>query len=262
MVKPFHLIFFLLAFSPNTSNAQLFFIDASDTSDYVFYPKRIAELDRLIQLDSNRYEYYFKRANMYYKFKKYPECIADYRLINKKFGDDETAYNNMALAYGFLKDSTNAFPCYERSLQLNPDDPMNWLNSGYVLLQFDLFERALPYFEKAIELKSNYAKAYYFIGYLSMKLGDYEKAKFHYAEAIKLNILYPEATFNLGFIAYEEKKYAEAIPYFDKIIDYGFRLEKTVISEAYLFRSKCFTELGDKTKAAADQEKATQLMVR
>ena len=260
MTSLFKKILVLLFIVPFYSKAQFFYIDLTDSTDFVYYPQRIEEINRMIQVDSGRYEYYFSRANMHYKLKKYMECIADYELINHKFGDDETAYSNMALAYSFLHDSTHAIPCYEKSLKFGPEDPMNWLNAGYVLLNFDQFERALPYLEKAIQLRNNYAKAYYYIGYAYMKLGNTELAKSNYAEAVKLNVFYPEATFNLGYIAYQEKKYREAITYFSNIIEYGFRLNKVVIAEAYSYRAKCYLELGEKTNATADQEKATSLL--
>lgn len=242
---------------PLLSFGQLFYVDGEDTTEYKYYPKRIQELNRLIELDSTHPEWYFKRSILYYKLKNYEQSVSDNLRILDRFGDLESAHGNLGMSYCFLNDSTRALLHVRKAIELEPAKAVNYLNQGFVLLYFDDYLQAIPVLEKALELRKDYAKAYYYLGYAYMKLGNYVQAKMHYQQALNLISYYPEAFYNMGYLCFQEKKYAETISYLTTALELLPQLANR--EELFQMRGLSYQNTGNKEKGEADLKQADNL---
>lgn len=93
--------------------------------------------------------------------------------------NDYRAYNGMGQLYFEAGNYTEAGRCYQKALEIQPNDPDVNYNAGLVALAADDLEKAEYYFGKAAGTKANLSAA---MGTLYTKKGDYAAAKKAYGE--------------------------------------------------------------------------------
>ena len=94
------------------------------------------------------------------------------------------------------KDYQSAKECYERFLQLEPQNYIAWHNLGVTCCQLGLDEEALKAFE--LPCKQNYAESYLSRGSALRNLGRYREALISFAYAFALDPKHPTAYSNYG----------------------------------------------------------------
>ena len=82
----------------------------------------------------------------------------------------------------------------------------------------ELFNDAIRSYEKAVFIDKNNVMAWDMLGYGYKSNGDLGKSMSAYRQAIKADPKDKSANFSLGVILASEKKYKEAVPYFEQII--------------------------------------------
>ena len=85
----------------------------------------------------------------------------------------------------------------------------------------ELFNDAIRSYEKAVFIDKNNVMAWDTLGYGYKSNGNMEKSIYAYQQAIKADPKDKSANFSLGVILASEKKYKEAVPYFERIIAFG-----------------------------------------
>jgi len=85
----------------------------------------------------------------------------------------------------------------------------------------ELFNDAIRSYEKAVFIDRNNVMAWDMLGYGYKSNGNLEKSIYAYQQAIKVDPKDKSANFSLGVILASEKKYKEAVPYFEQIIASG-----------------------------------------
>ena len=85
----------------------------------------------------------------------------------------------------------------------------------------ELFNDAIRSYEKAVFINKENVKAWNMLGYAYKSNGNLEKSIYAYHQAIKTDPKDKSANFSLGVILASEKKYKEAVPYFEQIIAFG-----------------------------------------
>jgi len=85
----------------------------------------------------------------------------------------------------------------------------------------ELFNDAIRSYEKAVFIDKNNVMAWNMLGYGYKSNGNLEKSIYAYHQAIKADPKDKSANFSLGVILASEKKYKEAVPYFEQIISSG-----------------------------------------
>ncbi len=93
--------------------------------------------------------------------------------------NDYRAYNGMGQLYFEAGNYAEAGRCYQKALEIQPNDPDVNYNAGLVALAADDIEKAEYYFGKAAGTKANLSAA---MGTLYTKKGDYAAAKKAYGE--------------------------------------------------------------------------------
>ncbi|MGA2775297.1 MAG: tetratricopeptide repeat protein [Candidatus Omnitrophota bacterium] len=85
----------------------------------------------------------------------------------------------------------------------------------------ELFNDAIRSYEKAVFIDKKNVMAWDMLGYGYKSNGNLEKSIYAYHQAIKADPKDKSANFSLGVILASEKKYKEAIPYFEQIRAFG-----------------------------------------
>jgi len=119
------------------------------------YDKALTDFDKAAELDPSNKDIVFNRA--YYVKQKtgdYKGAIEDYNYYINSFkkNDDAFVYNNMGFCKYKLDDYESALSDINRSLELNPNNPMAYKNRALVFLATGKTENACNDLHKSLEL--------------------------------------------------------------------------------------------------------------
>ena len=104
-----------------------------------------------------------------------------------------------------------AIGCYDKALEINPNDAEAWNNKGYVLDELGRYEEAIECYDKALDINQNFAEAWNNIGVVLCSLGKYEEAIECYDKALKINPNNAKAWNNKGNALNKLGRYKEAV---------------------------------------------------
>lgn len=90
---------------------------------------------------------------------------------------------------------------------------------GLAYIQQGRYDTALDKLKKSIEQNPDNAVAQHYIAELYRRLGEYEKARTHFKQALDLTPKNSSLLNNYGVFLCDEKKYQEAYPFFDKVLN-------------------------------------------
>ena len=85
----------------------------------------------------------------------------------------------------------------------------------------ELFNDAIRSYKKVVFIDKRNVRAWNMLGYGYKSNSDLGKSIYAYQEALKVDPKDKSANFSLGVILASEKKYKEAVPYFEQIIAFG-----------------------------------------
>ncbi|MEI6820862.1 MAG: tetratricopeptide repeat protein [Bacteroidota bacterium] len=114
--------------------------------------------------------------------------------------DKSNKHFEQGRAYGMLKDYFKAIECYDKYLDLFPDDTGIIMNKGSMYGELGLWDEAIVLFRKCLEIDPNSAEAYYSIGVAYNGKDDHLMAMHYYLEALKIKPDYLAALNNMGAI--------------------------------------------------------------
>jgi len=171
-----------------------------------------------------------------------------YRLMNNYL--NKSFELDSALAYTYLvkgrihtlnQNVKEAFDCYKRAVQLNPNN--GWMNNGFCLFLFHrgLHQKAMKYADKSIFLDPLEPLFYVYRGLNYQWLGHVDKAETDYQKALRLEPQQYFALENYLHLLIENSRFREAGIYFDK-------LDQTSPNTNFI-QAKFSAAQGDKEKA-------------
>jgi len=85
----------------------------------------------------------------------------------------------------------------------------------------ELFNDAIRSYKKVVFIDKRNVRAWNMLGYGYKSNGDLGKSIYAYQEALKVDPKDKSANFSLGVVLVSEKKYKEAVPYFEQVIAFG-----------------------------------------
>ena len=129
-----------------------------------------------------------------------------------------------------------------------------YLLRAEILLGLGQAKEALPDVEKAIEIVPEEESSYLLRGRIHMALGDIEAANSDFQQVLDLNPFNEDACILSGQLLIEQKKYDEAIAFFDEAIE-----TYPSFATAYSERGRAKNLIGDKTGAFEDLKKSLEL---
>lgn len=128
------------------------------------------------------------------------------------------SYNSLGALYLEMDRVNEAMTNFQKSIELNPEQPAAYCNLGRALLMKERLNEALQHFQRALELDARYAPAHFFEGIVLDKQGASEEAIRHWRKALELNPDYAEPHHSLGNVLYAQGKRAEALSHWRESI--------------------------------------------
>ena len=152
------------------------------------------------------------------KYYEMTECMMSHVLV-KAYGDDRYFYVSKGSALFKLEKYDDAIKCYDKIIEIKPDDIDAYYNKGSALAELRHRKKAIMCFDNVLELNSDDIDAYIHKGIILAKLKRYDEAIQCFDKTIELKPDSYAAYNNKGIILAELKRYDEAIQCFDKTIE-------------------------------------------
>lgn len=238
----------------DSSNAKSYILlgDVYFTNNKTSQTKSVLEL--CVKKNPRNTDALLKLAELHFYVRKYQESIG---FIDKALKIDQylaKAYFFKGLNFKEMGDTAKAISSMQTAVEQDQQHYNAFIELG-LLHAAKKNPLAFQYYDNALRIKPKDINAMYNKAKLYQDMADYKMADSLYK---KLLMYYPQnsnSLFNLGAIKLMEgKQQMEAIAYFDDAI----RFDSTYF-EAFYARGVCYTQLGDKQKAASDFKSALQI---
>jgi tetratricopeptide (TPR) repeat protein len=132
----------------------------------------------------------------YARKQMYPEAIGALTQVTQLSPKFSPAYFELAICHQQLKDLEKALEYYQKTLDLDPDNPDSAYNSGLILFGLNRIDEALARFEKALSLRPDdpaylemAGRCYIHQANFEKAIEYFEKAKAGYTDQEKLKFL-------------------------------------------------------------------------
>jgi tetratricopeptide (TPR) repeat protein len=180
------------------------------------------------------------------KLTKDPQKKSDAQTLIKEMQQTMASeYYNQGIDLSKSSKFDEAIVMFDKSLNIIKD-PKVYLTKGVTLSKMQKTDQAISEIKSAIALDSTYDLAYYTLGSIYFAAKDYKNALPNYLKAqeiTKIEVIrnnskesLKAAYFQLGTSSYSEKKWDEAIEYFNK------SNEQVEYDQAYLWLGKTYSE--------------------
>jgi predicted O-linked N-acetylglucosamine transferase (SPINDLY family) len=185
------------------------------------YTQAILSIKQALNRDSSIYKYHYDLAILLEKLGHYQEAISCYHNAMAVDITSLDAYNNLGNIYYKLGDLESAANLYKQALSINPEHFGSYMNLGKVYFAQKNFNRAQKNYQQALKIKPNNPDILYNLGLVFEANQDSASAALYFGDS-----------------AYNEKKYGEAIKFYNQ------HLEKA-LGNLYVYQNlaKCYAEV-------------------
>lgn len=189
----------------------------------------------------------------------YEESLQKYReLVRSEPFKSETsvAWCNMGKVLGTLKRDSEALECFQKAININPNDTHALCGKANTLAGLEKYQQALQAVQALLVVDPTYIDAYVCKGYILLHTGRIGEAEAAYQKAVAMHDTgqQPIALNGLGVCAKEKYLFRKALDYFDKAI-----AAKDDYAEAYSHRCDTLCHLGRPKEGIEAGRKAVEL---
>jgi tetratricopeptide (TPR) repeat protein len=133
----------------------------------------------------------------------------------------------IGLCYRSMSNTDTALVYFTKSLDVNPDNLLAWLNHADMLLAGKNLKEAFYSYLKLIEINPSYPEGYLGIGKVLLNNQEYDKAIINLDYALRIyrileSPFIKDAEFLIGYSYFMKGDYNSAKPWFDKAKEKGF----------------------------------------
>ncbi|HHP7244822.1 MAG TPA: tetratricopeptide repeat protein, partial [Elainellaceae cyanobacterium] len=146
-----------------------------------------------------------------HRFGNLNEAINCYQRVIDLQPDQLSAYNNLGIAFKQLGRYDEAFQCYQTAIARQPDYPEAHNNLGNLLRQQGKFDEAIGAFQRCLAIAPDFLDAYYNLGTTFREIGRFEDAIACYQHLLQTDPQNADAFNNLGNAFQGLGQYEEAI---------------------------------------------------
>jgi Flp pilus assembly protein TadD, contains TPR repeats len=138
-----------------------------------------------------------------------------------KSTDENTPFEWLQKGWEFRnkQEYDKAIECYDKAIELNPEDEGAWLWKGNVLGKLQNYEESLACYDKILELNPKNEYAWRWKGAILAQLQRYEESLMFYDKVIELNPQYVTAWILKGNALIELQRYEESLTCYDKVLE-------------------------------------------
>jgi tetratricopeptide (TPR) repeat protein len=163
--------------------------------------RSIKELGRAIESDPSRANYYFERAQVYMKKKKFQRSIEDFtravKLSRNNPSIRATALACRGSVYLRMKVYAAAISDCAKAIEIDPACVPGYFNRGSAYFMRQQFSLAVLDLTEAARLSPDLASAWELLGEAYLLQNNYDLAVENYERAIKLGVKEPNTRHNL-----------------------------------------------------------------
>jgi TPR repeat protein len=156
------------------------------------------------------------------------------------------------LGYALLQtgQADEALACFQKAMELEPDNAVDQNNIGNILLENGRLNEALAYYQKAVELEPDNAGDHYNIGIILFTNGRLDEAVAHFQKVIKLWPDNADVHNNLGAALAQKGQLDEAIGHFLEALrlEPGFAKASNNLARALSLRKAVVKQPSPSTK--------------
>ena len=141
--------------------------------------------------------------------------------VEKSSEDESILYSSRASNRFMQRDLNGAINELSQAINLNPNNPMHYLNRGYVKHVLMDYKGAMEDYNSALKVNPNFAQAYNNRGVLKVAMNDTKGAFEDYEKALSLNAKYADVYYNRGNLRYMTNDNEGALKDYDLAIKYN-----------------------------------------
>ncbi len=154
----------------------------------------------------------------------------------------------------FEKNPDEAIACYQKALDIKPDNHLAFFKMGNAYLKTGDQDQAITCYQKATEIKPDYHSAFYNMGIAYSDKGDQGQAIASYQKALDIKPDKHEAFFNMGAAYSDKGDQDQAIASYQKALEI-----KPDYHEAFFNMGDAHSDKGDQDQAIACYQKALEI---
>uniref|UniRef100_A0A8C5R2L3 Tetratricopeptide repeat domain 13 n=1 Tax=Leptobrachium leishanense TaxID=445787 RepID=A0A8C5R2L3_9ANUR len=175
------------------------------------------DLSRVISLEPNRPEVYEQRAEILSPLGRISEALSD---LNQAVQIQPSArlFRHRGTLHFISEDYVAANGDFQRSLDMNQNQPITVLYKGLTFFHRGLLKEAIETFKEALKLKSNFIEAYKSLGQAYRELGNFEAAMENFQKALMLNQNHVQTLQLRGMMLYHHGSLREALTNFKRCL--------------------------------------------
>ncbi|XP_075059740.1 tetratricopeptide repeat protein 13 isoform X2 [Mixophyes fleayi] len=175
------------------------------------------ELSRVISLEPDHPEVYEQRAEILSPLGRISEALSD---LSKAIQLQPSArlYRHRGTLHFVSEDYVAAHEDFQRSLELNQNQPIAVLYKGLTFFHRGLLKEAIESFKEALKQKSNFIEAYKSLGQAYRELGNFEAAMENFQKALMLNQNHVQTLQLRGIMLYHHGSLREALTNFKRCL--------------------------------------------
>jgi S1-C subfamily serine protease len=162
------------------------FITAGNKSQKGDYQGAIADYDRVLAINPEFGEVYFRRGIARSLVKDWQGAVSDYTRAGELKPDHLEVYLNRGSVRNILKDWQGAKSDFDLAIALNPNSLPAYVGRGVALCELNDCQGGLKDYHRAIALNPTYADAYNRRGLAYQRLGNRQSAIDNYLAAAEL----------------------------------------------------------------------------
>ena len=214
---------------------------------------------QILSKDPKNYIAHYYLGKAYLKENKTELAIIEYKLVNENalFGpqlDELTFRQEFAQLLMKYNQPQEALRNYLLLTKLEPNNPENFYNTGYLYEQANRYDLAMGFMQKTVMLNSRHAKAHAEIGLMHYRTKNFGEAKKEIDIAIKLSPETYSSYYYLGKIEKDAKDLGAAIKSFEKA-----QRDPEIKQKAIIEHGSCFMLANRFDNAAMDFQRAIEL---
>jgi tetratricopeptide (TPR) repeat protein len=181
----------------------------------------VRKCDGLLQGDNNNIVHakvWSNRGTALANLGKYQQAIECFDKAIEINPNDVNIWNSKGTALANLGKYQQAIECFDKAIEINPNDVNIWNSKGTAFHYLSKYQQAIECFDKAIEINPNDADAWNAKGLSLDYLKKYQQAIECFDKAIEINPNDADAWYNKGVALHYLTKHKEAIECYDKAL--------------------------------------------
>uniref|UniRef100_A0A8C3KI02 Tetratricopeptide repeat domain 13 n=1 Tax=Calidris pygmaea TaxID=425635 RepID=A0A8C3KI02_9CHAR len=175
------------------------------------------ELSRVISLEPDHPEVFEQRAEILSPLGRISEALSD---LTKAIQLQPSArlYRHRGTLYFISEDYATAHEDFQRSLELNKNQPIAMLYKGLTFFHRGLLKEAIESFKEALKQKADFIDAYKSLGQAYRELGNFDAATENFQKALLLNQNHVQTLQLKGMMLYHHGSLDEALKNFKRCL--------------------------------------------